>query len=70
VDVVPLLESLQTTLRAPDSRALIAYQNKARSFIGRPVTTETGTTWTHSSGSLENVDWLIAKRAAEIDNAA
>ncbi|MDE5454151.1 hypothetical protein GWE18_15085 [Bradyrhizobium sp. CSA112] len=61
--------STQIGLRALEAHLREDRHRQARGFIARTHATEIGT-YTSGDWSLENVDWLIAKRAAEIDSAA
>jgi hypothetical protein len=66
IDTAP---NTQIGLRALEAHLREDRHRSARGFIKRTHTTETGRTYTSSNWELENVDWLIAKRAAEIANA-
>ena len=68
-----LIETAPTTragLRALESYLRKDRNNNARMGIQMTGTMESGRTYTWSSGGPESVDWLIAKRAAEIVGVA
>jgi hypothetical protein len=68
-----LIETAPTTragLRALESYLREDRNNNARMGIQMTGTMESGRTYTWSSGGPESVDWLIAKRAAEIVGVA
>ena len=62
--------STRAGLRALEAHLREDLHRSARAFIKITFATETGDTYTYANWGLESVDWLIAKRAAEIDNAA